>query len=124
MVYASSGIEKALGPGWRNGEAIWRALMLPEYRRFDFSFLAAHPWMAVVLGWLVLAVEIGYPVLVWPRRTRRFWVGAVAALHLGIAVFMGLAVFGAVMIVLSVAAFGVPAEPAEPSRRRPRGLLG
>lgn len=115
-VYLASGVEKACGEGWWNGEAIWRALMLPEYRRFDFSFLAAHPWMAAAAGWGVLLVEMGYPIFMWSRRTRRLWVLVTAAMHLGIAMLMGLEVFGAIMIVLNVAAFGVTARPAR--RRR------
>ncbi|APR77698.1 Hypothetical protein A7982_03045 [Minicystis rosea] len=111
IVSASSGVGKACGEAWWNGEAIWRALMLPEYRGLDFSFLAAHPWLAAIVGWAVLVVEIGYPVLVWPKRTRRLWVSVTAALHLSIAIFMGLATFSAVMIVLTVAAFGVRADP-------------
>jgi hypothetical protein len=117
-VYLASGVEKACGEGWWNGEAIWRALMLPEYRRFDFSFLAAHPWVAAAAGWSVLLVEIGYPIFMWSRRTRRPWVWVTAAMHLGIALLMRLEVFGAIMIVLNVAAFGVTARPP---RRRRRG---
>jgi hypothetical protein len=59
----------------------------------------------------VLFVEVGYAVLIWPRSTRRPWVLAAAGLHLGIAISMGLAVFGAMMTVFTVAAFGVSAEP-------------
>jgi hypothetical protein len=36
---------------------------------------------------------------------------ATAALHLGIALFLGLGVFGALMAVFTIAAFGVDAEP-------------
>jgi hypothetical protein len=121
IVYLTTGLAKASSAGWRDGDVIWRVLMTPEYARlgFDFSWLAAHAWAAVAMGWTVLVVEIGYAALVWPRFTRRAWIAATVALHLGIAVFMGLAVFGAVMIVLTVAAFGVDAEPRiEPTLRR------
>ena len=67
--------------------------------------------LALLLGWSVLAIEIGYPVFMWPRRTRPVWVVAVAAMHAGIGVFMGLHVFAALMIALTVALFGVRAEP-------------
>jgi hypothetical protein len=117
IAYLASGIEKATGSQWRDGEAIWRSLMIVHYPRFDFSWLARYPWFAVVLGWGVLVVEIGYAALIWSRCTRRLWVAAVVALHLGIAVFMGLDVFGALMIVLTVAAFGVSSEPAPASGR-------
>ncbi|WP_437763107.1 HTTM domain-containing protein [Sorangium sp. So ce764] len=111
LVYLSSGVEKALGAAWWDGDAIWRSLMLPEYRRFDFSWLAHHAWIAVAAGWLVLLVEIGYPFFIWPRRTRRLWVAATVGLHVGIAVFMRLDVFGAIMSVFTLAAFGVKADP-------------
>jgi hypothetical protein len=50
IVYASSGLEKAIGLEWWNGEAVWRALLLPTFHRFDFSWLANVPWLAMCLG--------------------------------------------------------------------------
>lgn len=111
IAYLASGLEKAMGASWWNGEAIWRSLMLPEYRQLDFSWLAWHPFVAQAAGWAVLGVEIGYAFLIWPRLTRRAVVVATALLHLGIAAFMGLGVFGALMPVFTLAAFGVPADP-------------
>jgi hypothetical protein len=113
VIYLAAGLGKATSEGWRDGDVIWRSLMTPEYARFgfDFAWLAGHPWLAVAAGWAVLVVEVGYAALIWPRRTRKAWVVAVVALHLGIAIFMGLVLFGALMIVLTVAAFGVDAEP-------------
>jgi hypothetical protein len=117
LAYLLSGVEKASGAQWRSGEAIWRALTGQGYRLLDFSWLASVPALAVVAGWLVLIVEIGYPLMMWPRATRRAWVLAVAAMHAGIGLFMGLHVFAALMIVLTVATFGVDAEPAAGGRR-------
>lgn len=114
--YLVSGVEKARGEQWWNGEAIWRALMGHGYQLFDFTWLALYPAIAALLGWSVLVVEIGYPLFIWPRRTRRSWIAAVVALHAGIALFMGLHVFGAVMIVFTVALFGVSAEPESSPR--------
>lgn len=114
--YLAAGVAKAMGGQWWNGEAIWRASMLPEYGRIDFSWLAAAPLLPTALGWAVLIVEIGYPVLIWPRITRRAWVAAVIAMHAGIAVFLGLHIFGAMMAWLTFTAFAVSAEPARRSR--------
>ncbi|WP_437280117.1 HTTM domain-containing protein [Sorangium sp. So ce375] len=115
VVYLASGLGKAAGEPWWNGEAIWRSVMLPEYRQFDLAWLADAPWLAVVAGWTVLLVEIGYAFLIWPRRTRLPWVVATVALHAGIALFMGLLVFGAIMAVLTIAAFAVQSEPPGPA---------
>ncbi|WP_155798988.1 HTTM domain-containing protein [Sorangium cellulosum] len=109
--YLASGLHKASGEQWWSGEAVWRSVMLPEYRQIDLSWLAHHPWIPMVAGWLVILVEAGYALFIWPRRSRRLWVAATVALHVGIAIFMGLVVFGALMAVLTLAAFGVSAEP-------------
>ncbi|AUX34168.1 MULTISPECIES: HTTM domain-containing protein [Sorangium] len=116
--YLASGLWKASGEQWWNGEAIWRSVMLPAYRQVDFSWLADNTWIPMLAGWLVVLIEVGYAFLIWPRRSRRLWVAATVALHIGIAVFMGLVVFGALMAALTFAAFGVRADRAAPERRR------
>jgi hypothetical protein len=112
VVYVSSGIHKALGEQWWDGEAIWRSLTRPDFAQFDMSWLAEVPWLAALACWGTLLVEIGYPLLVWPRRWRAAGALAAVGLHVGIAVGLGLVSFAAVMIVLNVAAFLVRAEPA------------
>ncbi|WP_437627811.1 hypothetical protein [Sorangium sp. So ce1151] len=111
VVYLTGGLGKALGEQWWNGDAIWRTLNIPDYRQYDFTWLAYYPWLAVGAGWMVLLIEGGYPLMIWPRRTRRLWVAATVALHVGIAIFMGLGVFGAIMAVLTISAFAVRADP-------------
>jgi hypothetical protein len=114
LSYLASGIEKSVGIQWWNGELLWRALSLPVYRQFDMTWLCSFPWLSRLGGWATLAVELGYCVFIWPRRTRRLWIGATLALHAGIAVFLGLGVFGGLMCVLTAAAFGVSPDPREP----------
>lgn len=111
VVYFASGIEKASGTQWWNGEAIWRAVMRPGLGQFDLSWLASVPWLAMLLCWGTLLVELGYAFLVWPGRTRKLMVLATIGMHAGIAVMMGLVSFAGVMIVLNAAAFLVPANP-------------
>jgi Vitamin K-dependent gamma-carboxylase len=111
IVYLTSGIAKASGRAWWNGAAMWEALTMPDFRTFDFSWLARHAWVAVLAGWTVLLWELGYAALVWPRRTRRLWVVTTAAMQMGMMIFMGLHVFGAIMIVLTISAFAIRAEP-------------
>jgi hypothetical protein len=98
-------------PGdWWNGQAIWDACTLPS-NNFDFTWLAWVPWVAVLLGWSTLLIEIGYPILVWPRLTRKAWALATIGLHVGIGVVLGLWTFSAMMIVLTGSAFLVSPEP-------------
>lgn len=105
IVYLSSGIEKVRGEQWRNGEAIWRAVMRPRFAAFDLSWLAAHPAIPLLACWATLVIELGYAVFIWPQRTRRIWALSTVGLHLGIGVFLGLWSFAAMMIVLNVAGF-------------------
>jgi hypothetical protein len=110
IVYFATGIEKASGTQWWTGEAIWRALMWPDLGQLDISWLPQVPWLAALACWGTLLVEVGYALLVWPPQTRKAWVLATVGLHVGIGVAMGLVSFAAVMIVLNVAAFLVPAD--------------
>lgn len=108
LAYFSSGWEKALGLQWWNGEAIWRALMQPQFAAFDFSWLAHVPWLATLICWGTLVLETGYPFLMPLPGVRRFWLPGIIALHLSIALMMNLWLFSALMIVLNLAAFGYP----------------
>jgi hypothetical protein len=107
IIYVNTSLAKMSGSQWWNGEAIWRALMEPQFAVFDMSWLAGAPWVATIVCWGVLLVEGGYPFLIWPRRTRLAWVVATVLLHLGIAVSMGLWLFGLIMALLTLSAFGV-----------------
>ncbi len=106
VVYWSAGFAKAQGSEWWNGEAIWRAFMQPQFRQFDYSWMASVPLIPLLAGWGTLLIELGYSAFIWSRRTRPVWLIATVALHAGIAVMLGLYLFGAIMIVLNVAAFG------------------
>ncbi|UQA62019.1 HTTM domain-containing protein [Polyangium aurulentum] len=113
--YLASGLGKATLFHWWNGEQIWRALLLPDYRQFDMSWLAAWPVLAQLACLATLAIETGYCIFIWPKRTRWLWIAATLGLHLGIATLMGLHFFGAVMCMLTFTLFGVSPEPSRRS---------
>lgn len=109
--YLASAIEKSFGMQWRSGEILWRALNLPIFIRYDMTWLAHWPWLLFFGSWATLILEGGYFIFIWPRATRYFWLAGILALHLGIAIFLGLHLFGFLMCALSLCAFGLPAEP-------------
>jgi hypothetical protein len=109
IVYTSSGLEKAAGLQWWNGEAIWRSVMLPSFASFDLHWLAYVPWLAAAIGWSVLVLETGYGFFIWFRRTRLIWLLTIAAMHLGIGLFLGMWMFAWIMIILNFGAFGYEA---------------
>jgi hypothetical protein len=111
VVYLSSGFWKATGEQWWSGEAVWRALMRPDLAQMDFSWLAQVPWLAALACWGTLAIELGYPMFIWHRRTRVPMALATLGLHAGIAAALGLLSFSALMALLTIAAFLVSAEP-------------
>ncbi|SET23865.1 hypothetical protein [Stigmatella erecta] len=106
LVYLSTGVEKALGQQWQDGEALWKALMQPLYGQFDFAWMASVPLLTKLVTWSTLVIEIGYPLFVWPRQTRLLWVALTLGLHLGIGLLMGLWLFSGIMAVLTFSVFG------------------
>ncbi len=124
LMYFIAGIEKAAGWDWWNGEALWCALMRRDLCPFDMSWIAQFPLLPLLLGWGTLAIEILYPAMVWPLRTRRLWAIATIKLHIGIAIFMGLISFSALMLCLTGTMFLISAEPGVPRAERTwAGLL-
>jgi len=106
IVYASSGIEKALGEQWWNGEAIWRAVTLPVFSQLDMTWLARVPFLAAAVGWSVLLVEGAYPVFMGWKKTRSVWLLLVIGMHFGIGLSMGMWLFASIMMILSLFAYG------------------
>jgi hypothetical protein len=60
-------------------------------------------------SWFTMAVETGYCVAMWVPRLRVVWMAGIIVLHLGIALFLGLRLFGVIMILLTISAFGYEA---------------
>jgi hypothetical protein len=68
------------------------------------------PGLAVLSGWLVLLLEIGYGAFIWSPRTRRYWFVGTVGMHLFIGAFLGMWLFAGIMILLNLAAFGPEAR--------------
>lgn len=110
VIYFSSGVHKALGEQWWNGEAIWRATNLPLFGLVDMYWLAHFEWLAVLSGWVTLLIETGYPFLIFPQKTRKLWVALTILLHVGIAITIGLFSFSIMMAILTFSLFGISYE--------------
>jgi hypothetical protein len=119
LIYLSAGLAKMPGGHWWNGTAVWRPMATYEYAPLDLAlyadslrFIAAHRWLWEIVmtagSLLTLFVEIGFPFMVWSRRMRWVALGAAAALHVGIGVFMGLMVFSLCMLTMLISF--VPAQ--------------
>jgi hypothetical protein len=124
VVYFCSGISKLPGATWRNGSAIWLALMSFDEMPYDLRSVShLNEWVVRSILWaavvFTLAFEIGFAFLIWSRRTRPFVLSAAVLLHLGIGVFMGLDAFSAAMLT-GCLAFVPPATVRRALKWRPK----
>ena len=106
IVYFFSGLAKCLSHSWWDGSNVWRSLIRPPFNVIDPEMLIRWRFLFPVAGILICLLEIGYPVLIWNKRTRKIWLIGICAMHVGIAFTMGMYLFALIMIVLNVAAFG------------------
>jgi hypothetical protein len=108
ITYLDAGLSKAAGHEWWNGEAIWRVLNLPDFRQAYFFWLADWPMVPKLLGWGTLLFETFYFAGVWLPYVGVAWTLAIIAMHLGIAAFMGLGIFGVSLALVNACVFLVP----------------
>ena len=105
FIYFFSGLTKGLGSGWWDGSNLWRALIRPPFDLIDPHTLLHWKSLFPAAGIGILTLELGYPFFIWSMRTRRLWIVLICAMHVGIALTMGMYLFGLVMIVLNLAGF-------------------
>ncbi|MCW3161653.1 HTTM domain-containing protein [Chryseobacterium oryctis] len=110
IVYFTSGLDKAFGINWWNGESIWKALHLPGFQSYildnsSYEIFLNFPIIPIFIGISTIAVELLYPYFMWKNSTRKYFIWMVVALHAGIIIAMNLYFFGALMILLNLSAF-------------------
>jgi hypothetical protein len=105
FIYFFGGVSKLAGIGWWNGTSLWRALTVPPFHFVDPELVVHWKMLLPVAGLATCALELLYPIFIWPRRTRTFWLVSVCAMHFMIGLTMGMFLFAFIMIVLNVAAF-------------------
>ncbi len=110
--YFASAVEKLQGEQWRTGEVIWRMFSLPFFAQFDMDWVAHWPSLLLLGAWSTILLEGLYFIFIWPNATRRLWLAGIVGLHLGIAVLMGLHLFGLIMCAFSLSVFAMPSEPS------------
>ena len=103
IIYLFGGIDKARGELWWDGSAVWFAIANLEYQSLDLTWLVDQTWLVALLTHVTLFWETFYPVLIWPRLTRPIFLAMAVAVHGGIALALGMATFGLVMIIANLA---------------------
>lgn len=123
LIYFFGGITKCAGTGWWDGTSIWYALIRPPFNLLPPETLIGWKSLFPILSISVCFLETGYPVLIWVRKPRAFWLLAIIAMHLTIGLAMGLYLFAFTMITLNLAAFG-PQFTFSGIRRSPARGIG
>jgi predicted DCC family thiol-disulfide oxidoreductase YuxK len=121
-IYAMAGLAKLQGPSWWSGMALWGTMTSGEFVTLDFTPMAHHPLLLNALTHASLALELLYPIFIWPRLTRPLAIVGMIGLHSGIAIVSpGLTEFGLAMIAANVAFVSGPwlrrlvTGPSQPS---------
>jgi hypothetical protein len=133
LIYLSSGLSKLKGDSWWAGTAPYLCMANPEFSPLYIKLYQDYLWLLCQNRWVweihmnavtvfTLFTELGLPFLIW-TRARPFMVSAAILLHTGIAVLMGLNVFGLFMFCLLLCWFPASAVRfvfARPPARLPR----
>jgi Vitamin K-dependent gamma-carboxylase len=124
FVYFVGGLAKFLGSGWWNGTNLWRALIRPPFNLISPDVLIHFRYILPLLGISIFILELGYPAFIWLKSTQRIWLASILAMHAAIGLLMGLYLFALVMIVMNVAAFGVPVASMRERTKSGSTLIG
>ena len=108
FVYFIGGLAKFLGNGWWDGSNLWRSLIRPPFNLVPPDLLVQFKYALPLLGISICLLEVSYPIFIWLKKTRWIWLGCILAMHAAIGLTMGLYLFALVMMVMNLAAFGVP----------------
>jgi hypothetical protein len=132
LMYFAAGTAKLLGSTWWGGTALWGTVAnyefapfyVPGYESALRALAQNRPlWeFAMTSGAIfTLALELGFPFVVWYPPMRWVMVTGAVMLHTGIGVLMGLTTFSLIMLAL-VASF-IPSEAVEKVLARLQRLL-
>ncbi len=98
IIMSFAGLEKLRGDDWWDGMGIWFAMTDWEFAFGPLAWFASHPWLINGLSYASVAFELSYGFLIWGRRTGPATLMFAAALHVGVAVTMGLWLFSIAML--------------------------
>jgi len=99
LVYLEAGLYKVQGPLWQNGTAMYYPLQSEAYGAIPFlSDVATNlTWAVVLVTYFSVLVQIAFTFMLFHKITRRIALLGILAMHLGIAVLMGLPFFSGIM---------------------------
>jgi hypothetical protein len=99
IVYFEAGMYKVQGSLWQNGTAVYYPLASEAYGAVPWlsGALTFFTWTTVLATYFTVIIQIAFPFLLFNRISRRIALLCILAMHLGIAIAMGLPFFSGVM---------------------------
>jgi hypothetical protein len=105
LVYFLAGYAKLMDADWVNGNAISDSLAVHDYSAPFFYETSGTLWQT--LNYLVIWYQLLFPILIWIKKIKKWYLLLGVLQHLFIAFAMGLPSFGFIMII-AYAAFYAP----------------
>ena len=106
LAYFFSGLSKALGPTWWNGEAIWKALnSYNQASLFNPELWVHYPYIITFLGILTVLLELLFPIGVSVKILRKPWIVSIIFMHIAIGASVGLYFFSIVLFLIILLRF-------------------
>jgi hypothetical protein len=99
IVYFEAGMYKVQGTLWQSGTAVYYPLASETYGALPWlsAALTFFAWGTVLATYFTVIIQVAFPFLLFNRYTRRIALIGILAMHLGIAIAMGLPFFSGVM---------------------------
>ncbi|WP_339812247.1 HTTM domain-containing protein [Zunongwangia profunda] len=108
VVYFFSGLSKVIdGSGWWNGQKMLTALHFNiNIKTVNMiNWLSEYPILLIGGGIFTIILELLYPFLIFPKKTRPIVLYSTITLHILIALFLSLYTFALIMIIWNITAF-------------------
>lgn len=106
IAYFFSGLDKIMGFNWWNGEAIWKAVNLPNFTNYvELKNITDNPYLYIFLGWFTIIVELFYPIFINLNKTRKTWLFLTIGMHIGIIILFNLYFFATIMIIWNLTSY-------------------
>lgn len=101
-MYLFGGFGKMRGNMWWDGSSSWFSAASYEYQSWDMTWIGQWPLLGSLLAHATILWEVFYCVTIWPRWSRPITLAMAFAVHLFIALYLGMITFGVMMIIANL----------------------